>query len=51
MNKIELSLLAEIEHLAEIVNQLREEVKLLQRDICILQSSRTSVSHVGTFVK
>ena len=51
MTEIESSLVAEVEHLVEIVNQIREEVKLLQRDIYILQSNKTPVTHIGTFVK
>lgn len=51
MTEIELSLEAEIDHLVEMVKQIREEIKLLQRDIYILQSNQTPVAHIGTFVK
>lgn len=51
MTEIESSLVAEVEHLVEMVKQIREEVKLLQRDIYILQSNQTAVTHMGTFVK
>lgn len=38
MTQIESSLEAEITHLYEVVNLLREEVMLLQRDIDVLNS-------------
>ena len=38
MTQIESSLEAEITHLYEIVNLLREEIKLLQHDVDVLNS-------------
>ena len=40
MTQIESSLEAEITHLYEVVNLLREEVMLLQRDIDVLNSQQ-----------
>lgn len=51
MTTVESSLEAQIEHLITIVHQLQEEVNLVKRDIYILQSSQTQISHIGTFVQ
>lgn len=51
MTTVESSLEAEIEHLVAIVKQLQEEVNLLKRDIYLLQSNQTQISHIGTFVQ
>jgi len=47
----DLELGAELEHLIEMIKQLQEEVKSLKRDIYILQSNQTAITHMGTFVE
>jgi hypothetical protein len=47
----DLELGAELEHLIEMIKQLQEEVKSLKRDVYVLQSGKTAVTHIGTFVK
>jgi hypothetical protein len=41
MTQIESCLEAEITHLYEVVNLLREEIKLLQHDVDVLNSRQT----------
>lgn len=51
MSKLESALEAEITHLIEMINLLREEVESLQRDVYLLQCNQHPVSHIGTFIK